>query len=102
MLQVVQKRPKPKPSRNSAQVIAEILDSIRSGEKITRICTNANVGGEVVVQYLDFMIKMGMIERVITPEGVIYKPLEKGIINYTLLLELGSFKLVRKEYPKKT
>lgn len=100
MLQILS-RPKPKPQRSSAKIIADILDVIRTGERITRICTRANIGGDVVVQYLDFMIKIGMIEKIVKQDHIIYKPLEKGITNYTLLLELASFRIIRKNYHKR-
>ena len=99
-MQVLISRGKSKPPRTNLRIIAEIIDFARTKQKISHICRKVNIGGDIYPQFIDFMINTGILEKNEDPDGIYLKATEKAYQNYTIILELASFKLKYKDYPK--
>jgi len=70
--------PAPK-RRDKLYIIAEILEIARDGVLKTQIMYRANLSFTQLNDYLKFMLKKELIEKVISNEKEFYKATEKGI-----------------------
>jgi len=65
--------------RDSAEIMADILKAVEKssrGIRKTNIMQSANLSFDQVNKYLDLLIRNGYI---ITQDGYVYKPTEKGL-----------------------
>lgn len=82
-----------KAKRAIIERMVKIIDATRSGEKVSVICRKTNIGGDVIYQFLEKMIELGLLQRIENNDGIIYKPTEKSLLNYDLLVKLGEFRI---------
>jgi predicted transcriptional regulator len=67
-------------NRNRMEIVSNILDIARNGALKTHLMYKANLSYMVVTQYLNFLMKAGLIEEILTEEGPtrLYKTSSKG------------------------
>jgi predicted transcriptional regulator len=66
--------------RNRIQIISELLEVARGGVIKTHLMYSANLSFKMLSQYLDFMLRAGLLKEVKNPETgtKIYKTTSKG------------------------
>ena len=67
-------------NRNRMEIVSNILDIARNGALKTHLMYKANLSYMVVTQYLNFLIKSGLIEEIFADDGPtrLYKTSAKG------------------------
>jgi predicted transcriptional regulator len=80
--------------RSKLEIYADILSVLahRGPLKLTHIIYKANVNCNVLTEYLDFLLKQGLIEkRVLSKERVVFAVTQKGITVLKYFKELKQF-----------
>ncbi len=67
-------------NRNRMEIVSNILDIARNGSLKTHLMYKANLSYMVVTQYLNFLIKSGLIDEIFSDDGPtrLYKTSAKG------------------------
>jgi predicted transcriptional regulator len=67
-------------NRNRMEIVSNILDIARNGALKTHLMYKANLSYMVVTQYLNFLMKTGLIEEILADDGPtrLYKTSSKG------------------------
>ncbi|MEM0008059.1 MAG: winged helix-turn-helix domain-containing protein [Candidatus Bathyarchaeia archaeon] len=65
--------------RDKLYIIAEILDIAKDGVLKTQIMYRANLSFTQLNDYLEFMLKVNLIDRIVEKDKEIYKATSKGL-----------------------
>jgi predicted transcriptional regulator len=65
--------------RDKLYIIAEILEIARDGTLKTQVMYRANLSFTQLNEYLEFMLKISLLEKIAMGEREVYKITEKGL-----------------------
>lgn len=68
----------PPKRRDKLSIVAEILEITREGSLKTQVMYRANLSFTQLNNYLNFMLKINLLEKVMRNEKEIYRATEKG------------------------
>ena len=77
--------------RDKLSIIAEVLEIAKEGSLKTKIMYKANLGFKGLNEYLGFMLKLKLIEKVANTGKDVYVTTEKGLDFLNRYCELTNF-----------
>ena len=81
-----------KQRRTTTQVFVDIINVTRSGEIISKIILKAQINSNDVYPHVNFLQKMGLIEKVSTKEGILFRATDTAIRVLPLLTAFASYR----------